>query len=42
MLKLRSAREWLGEYVVEGPSLLVPGIESEKVQEAVAGEELSF
>lgn len=42
MLRLRSAREWLGECVVEGPALLVPGIESEKVHEVVAGEEISF
>lgn len=42
MLRLRSAREWLGECVAEGPPLLVPGIESEKVQAVVAGEQISF
>lgn len=38
MLKLVFARRWLGERVAEGPPLLVPGIESEKVQEVVVGE----
>lgn len=42
MLRLGSAREWLGVCVAEGPPLLVPGIESEKVQEVVAGEQISF